>query len=122
MKHLFYLCAVVVLFVAACTNDKTRPFIPGTYVNSAGSEYSKTDDTLVIQQAESNNYFIHRKTGFNLIRNGKTGKRQYETEQWKAVYDEATKTLTETGKGKLITFYPDSGKLMVGKREYKKIN
>ena len=122
MKKLIHLMAVAILFAAACTSDKTRPFIPGTYVNSAGGEYSKADDTLVIEPAESNNYLIHRRTGFNLIRNGKTEKRQHETEEWKAVYDEATKTLTETARGKLITFYPDSAKLMVGKREYAKIN
>jgi hypothetical protein len=122
MKNLIYLCAIAVLLITACTNDKTRPFIPGTYVNSAGSEYSTADDTLVIEPAESNNYRIHRKTGFAIIRNGKTGKHQYETEEWKAIYDEGTKTLTETPKGKLITFYPDAGKLLVGKREYKKLN
>lgn len=122
MKQLFYLCVVAVLIIAACNSDKTRPFIPGTYVNSAGSEYSTAKDTLVIEPAESNNYLIHRKTGFQLFRNGKPGKQEYETEEWKAIYDEGTKTLTETKKGKLITFYPDSGKLMLGKREYQKLN
>ncbi len=121
MRTLIMLMAVVLFFTAACTSDKTRSFIPGTYVNSAGGQYSNADDTLVIEPTESNNYLIHRRTGFNIIRNGKTEKRQHETEEWKAVYDEATKTLTETAKGKLITFYPDSAKLMVGKREYRKL-
>ncbi len=122
MKYLLYLCVVAVLFVTACTSDKTRPFIPGTYINTAGGEHNTATDTLVIEAVESNNYLIHRKTGFRLIRNGKAGKHQHETEEWKAIYDEGTKTLTETKKGKLITFYPDSGKLLVGKREYKKLN
>jgi hypothetical protein len=122
MKTLIYLCAVAVLFVTACTSDKTRSFIPGTYVNHAGGEYSVADDTLVIEPAESNNFLIHRKTGFNVITDGKKGKRQYETEQWNAIYDEATKTLTEIRNGKLLTFYPDANKLLVGKREYIKIN
>lgn len=121
MKTLFYLCAIAVLFVTACNTDKTREFIPGTYVNSAGSEYSVANDTLVIKPAESNNYSIQRKTGFNVITDGKKGKRQYETEQWNAIYDEGTKTLTETRKGKLITFYPETGTLKVGKREYTKL-
>ncbi|MFC4212453.1 hypothetical protein ACFOWA_14735 [Pedobacter lithocola] len=122
MKTLFFLCAVAVLFATACTTDKTRSFIPGTYVNSAGGEYSVADDTLVIEPSGSNNFSILRKTGFNVVTDGKKGKRQYETERWNAIYDDGTKTLTETRKGKLITFYPETGTLKVGKREYKKIN
>ncbi|MFC3559498.1 hypothetical protein [Pedobacter jamesrossensis] len=122
MKTLFYLCAMAILFATACTTDKTRSYIPGTYVNSAGGEYSVANDTLVIEPAESNNFTIQRKTSFNVITDGKKGKRQHETEQWSAIYDEGTKTLTETRKGKLITFYPETGTLKVGKREYKKIN
>ncbi|HEK19754.1 MAG TPA: hypothetical protein ENO28_04800 [Bacteroidetes bacterium] len=122
MKTLFHLCAIAVLFITACTTDKTRDFIPGTYVNSAGSEFSVANDTLVIEPAESNNFSILRKTGFNVITDGKKGKRQHETEQWNAIYDDGTKVLTETRKGKLITFYPKAGTLKVGKREYKKIN
>lgn len=122
MKHLIMLCAIAVLLTTACTTDKTHSFIPGTYVNSAGGEYSVADDTLAIEPAESNNYRIHRRTGFNLIRDGKKGKRQYETEQWNASYDEGTKSMTETRQGKIITFYPESNSLRVGTREYHKIN
>ncbi|MCY1523992.1 hypothetical protein D9M68_589070 [compost metagenome] len=121
MKNLIILCAVVVAIFTACESDNVRPFISGTYINIAGSEFSIANDTLVIEPSESNNFYIHRKTGFNLINDGKVGKREYETENWNAVYDEATKTLTETKKGKLITFYPDSAKLMVGKRAYQKL-
>ena len=71
MKTLFYLGVAAVLFVTACTNDKTREFIPGIYVNSAGGEFSVADDTLIIEPAESNNYSIQRKTGFNVITEGK---------------------------------------------------
>jgi UDP-N-acetylmuramate-alanine ligase len=122
MKNLIILCAVAVWLMTACTADKTRTFIPGTYVNAAQGEFSIANDTLVIEATESNNYLIHRKTGFNIITDGKKSKREYETEEWQAIYDEATKSLTETRKGKLITFYPEANKLMVGKREYKKIN
>ncbi|EHQ25484.1 hypothetical protein [Mucilaginibacter paludis] len=121
MKTLFYLCVAVVLFITACTSDKTRDFIPGTYVNSAGGEFSVANDTLVIEPAESNNFSIQRKTGFNVTTEGKKGKRQYETEQWNAIYDEGTKVLTEIRKGKTITFYPKAGTLRVGKREYTKL-
>ena len=122
MKVSIILSAVCAMIIAACNSDKTRDFIPGIYVNSEGGKYSVANDTLVIEPSESNNFFIHRKTGFQRIRDGKPEKREYETEQWSAIYDEATKSLTETRKGKLITFYPETGRLMVGKREYKKIN
>ncbi|MGN8068397.1 hypothetical protein [Mucilaginibacter sp. 22184] len=123
MKHLILLIAIVAVIMAACNSKTdTRSFIPGTYVNQAGSEYSIASDTLVIEASEGNNYLIHRKTGFNIITDGKKGKRQYETEEWRALYDQSTKSMTETAKGKLLTFYPEAKKLLVGKREYQKIN
>lgn len=122
MKNLIVLCAVVVAMFTACKSDKVRSFIPGTYINDAGSEFSIANDTLVIEPSESNNFYIHRMTGFNLVIEERVGKREYGTENWNAVYDESTKTLTETKKGKLITFYPDSAKLMVGKRTYRKLS
>jgi hypothetical protein len=91
-------------------------------VNSAAGKYSVADDTLVIVPAESNNYLVERRTGFNRISDGVRGKREYEKESWNAVYDEGTKTLQETRLGKLITFYPDSSFLRVGKRKYKKLS
>jgi hypothetical protein len=121
MKNLIILCAMAIVAVA-CNQANPLSTIPGTYVNNAGGEFSVANDTLIIEPSETNIFYIHRKTGFNLIRKGKIGKRQYETENWNAVYDDGTKTLTETKKGKLITFYPDSGLLKVGKRPYKKIN
>lgn len=108
--------------LAGCQAGKTREFIPGTYVNSAAGKYSVADDTLVIVPAESNNYLVERRTGFNRISDGVRGKREYEKESWNAVYDEGTKTLQETRLGKLFTFYPDSAFLSVGKRKYKKLS
>lgn len=122
MKTPIILAAVALLLVTACKQDKTRDFIPGTYINDAAGDYSVASDTLVIEASEANNYLIHRKTGFNRIIDGKKGKREYETEEWQAIYDENTKSLTEIRRGRLITFYPDSGSLRVGVREYHKID
>lgn len=123
MKNNIILLVIVAVIMAACNSKTdTRSFIPGTYVNQSEGEYSVASDTLVIETAESNNYVIHRKTGFNIITDGKKGKREYETEAWEAIYDSGTKSLTETAKGKLITFYPETGRLKVGRREYQKIN
>lgn len=112
------LAAVGLIQLIGCQTDHSRSFLPGTFINSAGGKFSKADDTLTIQAGEGNIFLIHRRTGFNLIENRKTGKRQYEREEWKALYNEGTKSLSEIKNGKCITIYPDSGYLLVGKRKY----
>jgi len=105
-----------------CNADHSRSFIQGTYVNHDGGSYSVADDTLAIEHSCGNSYLINRRTAFNLIRDGKKGKREHEIEQWQATYDETSGTLTETKKGKTLSFYPEKGILMVGSREYRKLN
>lgn len=124
MRTLIILTAFAAVLTAGCRRDKIRSFIPGTYVNQASSEYSTAYDTLVIEQTDekSNNYLIHRKTAFRRITGGRPGKREYETEEWKAVYDEGTKSMIESSSGKVFTFYPESNYLMLGRREYQKID
>jgi hypothetical protein len=125
MKNLVIIIGLMVLGCAllfGCSSDEVRDFMPGTYVNSAGGEFSVASDTLAIELLEGNNYVIHRRTGFNLITDGKLGKREYEVEKWTAVYSSDTQVLTETKKGKLISFFPDRGSLSVGRRVYKKID
>jgi hypothetical protein len=116
----FFLAAALLMHLAACNRDQNKEFLPGTYTNSAVGEFSKADDTLVIEASENNQFLIHRRTGFNLINNGKPGKRQHETEEWNAIYDDGSKTLTETKKGKLITVFPAAGYILIGKRKYTK--
>ncbi len=121
MKNTIISGALAVLLMTACTSDKIRDFIPGTYVNHAEGEFSLADDTLIIEPIEQNNYIIYRKTGFQKINEGKPGQWEHETEQWQAIYDESTKTLQETKVGKQMTFYPDSAQLKLSKRSYSKI-
>ncbi|MDQ0966852.1 hypothetical protein QFZ20_002255 [Flavobacterium sp. W4I14] len=118
MKTMYLIFGLLVALMTGCQVDKTREFMPGTYVNSAGGKYSQADDTLLIVPAQSNNYLIERRTGFNRIADGIKGKREYEKETWNATYDEGTKTLTEIRKGRLISIYPDAGYIQVGKRKY----
>lgn len=122
MKKQIILPALLAIVASACSSDKTKNSIAGTYVNSAKSEYSIANDTLIIEAAENNRFLIHRKTGIKLIRNGEVGKEQYEHEEWQAIYDEGSKTLTESKRGKKITPLPEANKLLVERREYKKIN
>lgn len=107
--------------LAGCIGDEVRSFMPGTYVNSAGGEFSIASDTLVVELVEGNNYQIFRRTGYNLIRDGQLGAREYETEVWTCAYSTATKTLTESKKRKIISFYPESSALQVSRRVYEKI-
>lgn len=121
MKTIIYVCFAMVLFTVACHREKTVSFIPGTYVNHAKGDYSLADDTLVIRLLEGSSYEILRKTGFNRIADGKTGKREYETEIWNAVYDSEAKVLNERRYGKVFSFYPDSAMLRLGNRTYNKL-
>jgi hypothetical protein len=116
----FFLAAALLMQLTACHRDQTREFIPGTYTSSAIGEFSKANDTLVIEASENNQFLIHRRTGFNLINDGRVGKRQHETEEWNTLYDDGTKALTETRKGKVITIYPEAGYILIGKRKYTK--
>ena len=106
----------------ACSSGGNRAFVTGTFVNSSVGAYSVADDTLFIEVEQWDRFRIHRRTGFNLIRNGVIGKREHETEIWDAVYDERTGVMTETRKGKMLVFHPDSAKLVIGIRSYQKTN
>lgn len=116
--YLNLLALIMLLYFSACQHDKEKAFLKGTYIKSTKGEFNIADDTLVVEPAENNNFLIHRRTGFNRINDGQLGKREYEKEEWDAIYDESTKTLTETRKGRLITIHPDSGYLKLGKGKY----
>jgi hypothetical protein len=122
MKTTIILAMLSLSILIGCNSGTNKAFIEGTFVNHDGGSYSVADDTLVIEHANGNRYLVNRRTGFNLIRDGQKGKREYETEQWQAIYDEQNGTLTETKRGKVLSFQPDKGKLLIGSREYQKIN
>jgi hypothetical protein len=121
LRMIIYVSVLSCTFLLGCSSDKVRDFMPGVYVNSAGGEFSVASDTLDVKLVEGNNYVIHRRTGFNLVTDGKIGKREYEVEKWNGVYSPNTQVLTETKRGKLISFFPEKGSLTVGQRIYKKI-
>lgn len=124
MKKSIILFGICMAFLAACNNSNdTRSFIPGTYVNHAEGEYSVAYDTLIIQPMSEGDgtYRIYRKTAYQRIDNNKLMKVKYENEQWTALYNDETKSMQETKKGKIITFFPDANRLLVNNREYQKI-
>ncbi|RZK43356.1 MAG: hypothetical protein EOO90_03605 [Pedobacter sp.] len=118
----FLLGAALCFYLASCTGDEVKDFMPGSYVNRAGAEFSVASDTLTIELVEGNNYRVDRRTGFNLIRDGNLGAREFATEEWTCAYDPGTQILTELRKGKMLTFYPKDRSLKVGSRVYQKIN
>lgn len=114
-------CLALVMMITLQSCHKTRR-PEGTYVNTAGSEFSIAHDTLVVEHDENQRYFLHRSTGFRLLDDsGKAGALQYEKEEWAAVYDPQTEVMTESRKGKQISFNTDKDTMTVGKRRYKRI-
>jgi len=112
--------ALLVLTIQACNRAGS---FEGTYVNSAGSEFSIAHDTLIVEHSQGQRYLLHRSTGFRLLDNaGKPGKMQYEKEEWTAVLDAESGMLTESRKGKQICFSGDGQTMTVGMRKYKRIN
>ena len=114
------LFATAVLLLGNCSRSKTEAFLPGTYVNYSRGELSEADDTLEVKASGASNFIISRHTGYHLIRRGKLGKREHESEIWYGVYDQASGVLTETKKGRQFTIFPDSGFIKVGSRKYVK--
>lgn len=99
----FSLLGFMTLVFIAC-NSTTASF-EGTYINHAASEFSIADDTLIVEKGKDQVYLIHRKTGYRILGdNGKPGKLQTESEEWKAVYDAGSNSMTENRKGRIIRF------------------
>jgi len=125
MKTRIILTALISSLLMACGGGATdtRSFIPGTYVNYAEGEYSIAYDTLIIQPMSEQNssYRIYRKTAYQRKENGKLLKMQRESEEWVALYNEETKSMQEVKRGKIITIYPDAGRILVANREYTKL-
>lgn len=125
MKKYAYLLLAGCLSFAACRSksDQVRDFIPGSYVNSAKSEYSTANDTLVIapDQASENVYSITRKTGYQLLREGKPGPMLHKTKRWTATWNRDGQVLTILQTGKQIRFLPDQHGLVNGNSQYRKL-
>jgi hypothetical protein len=133
MKHLKFLTLVFAasLLLVACQDlgnkslrsERTQRTLVGTYVNYAEGQYSVAYDTLLVQalDAGSNAYRIYRNTAFRRIESGKLQKLERRNHQWTAVYDETTGTMLESQKGRVLSVYPDSGVIVIGSREYRKV-
>ncbi|MGN7986212.1 hypothetical protein ACTJKC_02670 [Pedobacter sp. 22226] len=109
------------LVLTACSALVGKSVLEGTYVNHSQGKYSIADDTLEVENGEGNLVMIHRRTGFRRLTDGKPGKKEYETEEWKAVWDKDEGVLKELRKGRLLYLDQDSAGLVLGKRVYRKV-
>jgi hypothetical protein len=120
LKNLLVLFTAL-LFGAGCSNSAIN--LNGTYVNHAASEFSIADDTLLVEQVKGLDYLIHCRTGYFLLDDaGRPGKRILEKEEWKAVFDEGSGTMTENSKGRVISFDVDKGELKLENSRFQRIN
>jgi len=121
-KSFFLFLGVLGLVACKGTGD-LQSFIPGTYVDHAKGEYSESSDTLIIGDFNKvkGSYPIVRKTGFRRLEDGKPGRLEYDAEQWFGVWDEESGSIHVPRNSKIIRFYPDSGVLLLGTREYRKL-
>ena len=105
------------------SDDKIKAFLPGTYVNLAESEFSKAIDTLLIRKEglDGNTYSITRKVSFQRIRAGVIQPKEYQREQWVAIYDEKQEVLHEMKRFRTICYVPEKSKLWLANNEYEKI-
>nr|WP_121271733.1 hypothetical protein [Pedobacter schmidteae] len=121
LKNLIVLLVIAMLFCAGCF--KSEADLNGTYINHAASEFSIADDTLVVEHVSGLDYLIHRKTGYLLLDDaGRPGKRVLEKEEWKAVFDAGSGTMTESSKGRMISFDKDKGVLKLENSLFQRIN
>lgn len=119
--HYLVLMALGCGLIFSCKQETAH--VTGTYINHASSEFSIADDTLVVEHFKDLDYLIHRRTGYFLLDDsGRPGKRVLEKEEWKAVYDEGSGTMTENRKGWVISFDVDKGELKLENSVFQRIN
>jgi hypothetical protein len=109
------------LCLTAC--NKIKESLPGTYINHTAGSYSIAFDTLVISAAsdEENSFLIERKVSFQKIRHGILQSKEYHLENWLSIYDDKTKVLTETKRGRVLTYVSEKKKLYLNNSVYQKI-
>lgn len=122
-KIIFKSLLLPIVLLAACNNNNghTVGFIPGTYVNQAQSEYSIANDTLVITALTATSYQVLRKTGFQRIVSRQLQAAEHRSAPFTGIWDDSKQTLQLTQNGLIITFQPDSNRLMVQNSRYRKI-
>ena len=121
MKTLkFMLLVAIALMAIACNHAKDRS-ISGVYVVDTKNEYTILSDTLVIEayNLEAGVYQIEKRSGYQLIRDGKILPKQYKQKSWQATFDKEKQLLSETAYGKQIYLNTTAGTLSFGATYHK---
>lgn len=108
--------------LCSCRRASVELFIPGVYVSNSRGEFAVASDTLEIGEAKGNVYLIIRKTAYQVLVDGRPGKREWNSERWTGLWDGERQVMQEQRKGRLIRFELDSGRLVIGRRMYKKVD
>ena len=130
MINLKFISLAAIVILTSCSGsksnnatEKVKSYMQGTYVRAFEGEYSKGNDTLIIDQPDENNnyYIIKHNSSYQKIRNKQLLPLEYKTEDWIAFLNEQTNVLEEQKKGKLISFLPDENALLLGSNKFEKI-
>lgn len=126
MNTILFACLVVVLF--SCNNlnnsDNVKSFIPGTYCSEWETEFSKTKDTLLLQQLTQNGsetYQITRRSQVIFINTAKNRPFEYRLIKWAGTYDSKTKTIFINNNGRVLSFDPMKATMWMGTIRYQKL-
>ena len=123
MKALSLIIILAIIAFIGCTSNSQSKLLSGTFTNQSKSEYSSASDTLIITPStqSTNSYQIERKTGYQKIRNGVTGAKEYKTEKWQSTWNEDKQVLSETDYGRQITPSKDGNSVTLKNTQYQKI-
>ena len=130
MNNLKFISIAATVILISCSGaqsenatEKVKSYIQGTYTRVFEGEYSKGNDTLIIDQPDKNNnyYTIKHNSSYQKIRNEQLRPLEYKTENWIAIFNEQTNVLKEQKKGKLISFLPEENALLLGSSKFEKV-
>lgn len=121
---------VVMLFIAlllfGCKDflvDRTKLFIPGTYIRFSQHEFGKEYDTITIslEDETAEAYKIVRSWRYERTLDGELLEPEYKVVKTMGYYQRATSHLWENGSGTIYVFDPEKFILKNGTINYKKL-
>lgn len=122
MKTLKFLLLIAITLSAIACNHGKDSAISGIYVTNSKNEFTILSDTLVIEayNLEAGTYHVEKRTGYQLIRDGKVLPKEFKQKSWNATFDKEKQVLSETALGKQIYVNTADGTLSFG-ATYQKI-
>ena len=125
MIILAYMLIAMVLLGCGITGmkDKTREFIPGTYIRFSKHEFGEEYDTLIItiKNSSANEFKILRKWKYERSIDGGKPEPEYKKKMTTVLYDPAHKILKETETGKIYSIDTWAKTLFNGPVKYQKL-